>query len=102
MALFIFEKINCEQIFLLGLVVISVLIIVINGGDHFDYTRFLLPILPLFLISFPFSLKKVYSFLKNRINYNLFCFLIPVMVLLVNIKNPVYSEFIIRPKNLWW
>jgi len=99
MALFIFEKINYKQIFLLGLVVISVLITVINGGDHFDYARFLLPILPLFLVPIPSSLKKAYSFLKNRINYNLFCFLIPVMILLVNIKNPVYSEFIIKPKK---
>ena len=102
MALFIFEKINYKQIFLLGLVVISVLITVINGGDHFDYARFLLPILPLFLVPIPSSLKKACSFLKNRINCNLFCFLIPVMIFLVNIKNPVYSEFIIRPKNLWW
>ena len=99
MSLFFFEKKNYKQLFLLGLAVISILITVIDGGDHFDYARFLFPILPLLLIPFPSSLKKAYSFFRNKINYTLFCFIIPVMILLVNIKDPMYTEFIFKPKK---
>jgi arabinofuranosyltransferase len=98
MALFIFEKKKKEQVFLFGLAIISVLITVLDGGDHFDYARFLIPVLPLLLIPFPSSLKKAYSFFKNKINYTLFCFTIPIIILIVNIKNPMYSEFIFNPK----
>jgi hypothetical protein len=99
MALFIFEKKNYKQLFLLGLAVISIFITVIDGGDHFDNARFLIPVLPFLLIPFPTSIKKLYSFFKNKVNYTLFCFLIPLMVLALNIKNPMYSEFIFKPRR---
>jgi hypothetical protein len=99
LVLFIFEKKNYKQIFLLGLAIISILITIINGGDHFEYARFLIPVLPLFLVGIPSSLKKAYLFFKNKINYTLFFFSIPTMILILNIKNPVYSEFIFKPKK---
>jgi arabinofuranosyltransferase len=99
MAFFVFEKKSYKHLFLLGLTIISVLITVLDGGDHFDYARFLIPILPLLLIPLPSSLKKVYTFFKNKINYTLFCFLIPIIILIVNIRNPMYTEFIFKPKK---
>lgn len=99
LALSIFEIKNHKQLFLLGLALLSILITIINGGDHFDYARFLIPILPLFLAAFPISLKKAYSFIKNRISYTGYCFCIPAIVLILNLKNPVYTEFIFKPKK---
>ena len=99
LVLFIFEKKNYKQIFLLGLAIISILITIINGGDHFEYARFLIPVLPLFLVGIPSSLKKAYSYFKNKIGYTLFCFFIPSVVLILNIKNPVYTEFIYKPRK---
>jgi len=96
MVLFIFEKKNYKHAFLLGLGLMSVLVTVINGGDHFDYARFLIPVLPMFLVVFPSSLKKLYSIFKNKIDYTIYCFCIPAIVLILNIKNPVYSEFIFK------
>jgi hypothetical protein len=99
MALFIFEKKNHKQVFLLGLGLLSVLVTVLNGGDHFDYARFLIPVLPLFLIPLPYSLKKAYSIFKNKINYTMFCYLIPIMLLIVNINQPMYTESLFKPQN---
>ena len=97
MALFFFDKINYKQVFLLGLALISVIITILNGGDHFDYARFLLPVLPLFLILIPSSLKKAYTLLKLKINYTIFCFIIPTIILAVNFNQPMYSEWLFKP-----
>jgi hypothetical protein len=99
MALYIFEKKNKRQIFLIGYGIVSLLITIINGGDHFDYARFLIPVLPLFLVVFPSSLKKSYSFFKKKISYSVYCFCVPTIILILNIKNPVYTEFIFRPEK---
>ena len=96
MALFIFEKKNYKQVFLLGLGLLSVMITVKNGGDHFDYARFLLPVLPFFLIPLPSSMKKIYTFFNKKIDYALFCFLIPIIILIVNFNQPMYSESLLK------
>jgi hypothetical protein len=99
MILFIFGKKNYKQVFILGLAIISILVTILDGGDHFNYARFLIPVLPLILIPFPSSMEKAYSYFRSRINYSLFCFLIPLIVLVVNLKNPMYTEFISTPQK---
>lgn len=99
LAISVFGRKNEKQIFILGIAILSVTITVINGGDLFDYARFLLPVLPFILILVPSIFNKIYTFFNIKIEYTLFCFLLPLIVLLLNLKNPMYSEFIFKPRS---